>query len=68
MENKLDWTVKGIGFAFVILGIVWSLSIRFFCRSLCEAGSQTQLMMCNYLSLFVGVIIILSGVSLIKYL
>jgi len=54
-----------IGFIFIIFGLVWSFLNGFFCTNVCEACSFQELSPCFFLFLFVGIIFIVSGASLI---
>ena len=54
-----------IGFIFITFGLVWSFLNEFFCGSVCGACSFQELSPCFFLFLFVGVIFIISGASLI---
>ena len=54
-----------IGFCFVILGIGWALFNRVLCNQLCNSCKYGQLVPCYFLFIFVGIILVISGVSLI---
>ncbi len=55
----------GLGFAFIILGITWSVLDRFLCKSLCNICTYEQISPCFFLFLFVGIIFIMDGIRLI---
>jgi len=54
-----------IGFAFLILGVVWSSLNDYLCTNVCKNCSFIELSPCFFLFLFVGIIFIVSGVSLL---
>jgi len=54
-----------IGFAFIVFGLIWGILDKYSCNSLCRVCVYLQLSPCYFLFLFVGVIFIISGVSLI---
>ena len=54
-----------IGGFFILLGIVWASLNRFSCNRLCSSCAYEQLAPCYFLFLFVGIIFIVSGASLI---
>lgn len=56
---------KIIGFGFIIWGLVWSILNKFSCKLICEVCSNQQLSPCFFLFIFVGIIFIISGASLI---
>lgn len=55
-----------VGFGFKGFGFFWSLSDRFLCKSICrESCTASQSNTCSLLFLFVGIIFIVCGYSLI---
>ena len=56
---------KIIGFGFMGFGISGSMLDRTLCRGLCSICSSQQLSPCFFLFLFVGIIFIISGYSLV---
>lgn len=56
---------KIIGFGFMGFGILECILDRFLCRGLCSTCNSQQLSPCFFLFLFVGIIFILSGCSLV---
>ena len=57
--------VRIIGFGFIVFGILWAIFDRFLWNSLCSVCDFQQLSPCFFLFLFVGIIFIISGVSLV---
>jgi len=58
--------LKRIGWGFIFLGVSWSILDRFMCKGLCPVCSYKQLFPCYFLFLFVGIIFIVCGLSLIS--
>jgi hypothetical protein len=58
-------TKKIIGIGFVLFGTIWGLFNRFSCNLLCNICNYEKLAPCYFLFLFVGIILIICGVSLI---
>ena len=56
---------KIIGFGFMILGLLFSYFNNQSCIAICENCSKEQLSPCFFLLLFVGIIFIISGMSLV---
>jgi len=56
---------KIIGLGFIILGLLVSYFNSSLCVGICENCSKEQLSPCFFLLLFVGIIFIISGLSLI---
>jgi len=54
-----------IGFVFIVFGLVWSIFEKSLCSGLCEQCGTSQLQPCFFLFLFVGIIFIINGASLI---
>lgn len=54
-----------LGFVFVILGVLLSFLTRYFCGKLCGACLLGQAYPCDFLFLFVGIILVVSGTSLV---
>ncbi|MDD5191786.1 MAG: hypothetical protein PHH54_05145 [Candidatus Nanoarchaeia archaeon] len=54
-----------IGFVFIISGIVGGIVDRTICKNLCHICNQQQLSPCYFLFLFVGIIFVVSGYSLV---
>ena len=54
-----------IGFTFMVIGIFWGLLNKLLCSRLCETCSFQQVSPCYFLFLFVGVIFVVDGLSLI---
>ncbi|MBD3253006.1 hypothetical protein GF386_04700 [Candidatus Pacearchaeota archaeon] len=57
--------IKTAGISFIVLGLIMSILDRIICRQLCETCSSQQLSPCYFLFLFVGIIFIVNGASLI---
>jgi len=57
--------IRTAGIGFIILGLVLSVLDKIICRGLCEVCSTSQLSPCYFLFLFVGIIFIINGASLI---
>tara|TARA_Y100000310_G_C20597078_1_gene771065 strand:- start:275 stop:496 length:222 start_codon:yes stop_codon:yes gene_type:complete len=58
--------IKIIGFAFIIFGIIWAILDRIMCKGLCNVCTSDQLSPCFFLFLFVGVIFVIAGYSLVN--
>ena len=56
---------KVIGLGFMGFGILGGILDRMLCRGLCSTCSSQQLSPCFFLFLFVGIIFIISGFSLV---
>lgn len=56
---------KIIGFAFVKGGIIWAIFNKPFCRLISKTATYEQLAPCHFLFLFVGIIFIVCGASLL---
>lgn len=56
---------KIIGFVFIIFGLVWSLLNKVLCKNLCVDCLYQQISPCLFLFLFVGIVMIINGSSLI---
>ena len=54
-----------IGIILMLFGISWTFLNQFSCNKLCGSCSYGQLAPCYFLFLFVGIILIVSGVSLV---
>ena len=57
--------IKIIGFGFISLGILFGSINRIFCYYLCSVCNNEQLSPCFFLFLFVGIIFVVTGYSLI---
>ena len=56
---------RGIGIAFIVLGIVWAAFNSYFCNRICSGMcNYNQISPCYFLFVFVGIIFIVSGFSL----
>jgi hypothetical protein len=53
-----------IGFIFLGLGIIWSLMDKLLCSGICKSCASSELSPCYFLFLFVGIILVIDGVSL----
>jgi len=49
----------------MLLGVIWAFFNKFSCNQLCDSCSYEQLAPCYFLFMFVGIILVISGVSLI---
>ncbi len=56
---------KIIGFVFMGFGLLESIIDKYLCRGLCSTCSSQQLSPCFFLFLFVGIIFIICGYSLV---
>ena len=56
---------KIIGFVFIVFGVVVGSIDKWLCKSLCKTCLPSQLFPCIFLFLFVGLIFIIAGYSLI---
>jgi hypothetical protein len=56
---------RSIGFIFIIFGIVWSIFSKSSCRNVCSNCIPEELKPCYFLFLFVGIIFIISGASVV---
>jgi len=56
---------KIIGFVFISFGIIGGIVDKLLCRGLCNTCSSQQLSPCFFLFLFVGIIFVISGFSLV---
>ena len=56
---------KVIGFGFMGFGILGGITERLLCKGLCSTCNSQQLSPCFFLFLFVGIIFIISGSSLV---
>lgn len=56
---------KIIGFVFIGFGVLGGIFDRFLCRGLCSICTSQQLSPCYFLFLFVGIIFVISGYSLV---
>ena len=56
---------KIIGFVFIIFGVLGGILDRVLCKGLCSVCSSQQLSPCFFLFLFVGIIFVISGYSLV---
>jgi len=56
---------KIMGILFMIFGIIWSSLDKIICSSLCKTCGESELSPCFFLFLFVGIIFVLTGYSLI---
>ncbi len=56
---------KIIGFVFMGFGILGGLLDRLLCGGLCSTCNSQQLSPCYFLFLFVGIIFVISGYSLV---
>ena len=57
---------KTIGWGFIFFGVLWGILDRFMCKGLCSVCTSQQLRPCFFLFLFVGIIFIVCGLSLIS--
>ena len=57
--------IKIIGLILISIGLIWAILNRFSCRLLCNLCSYQDLAPCYFLFLFVGIVLIISGTSLI---
>ena len=57
---------KILGIIFIIIGIVWSIFESYLCEFLCDVCTKKQLSPCSLLFLFVGIILVVVGFSLVK--
>ena len=57
--------IKKIGFGFINIGLIWSLLNQCSCNYLCETCSYEQISPCYFLFVFVGIILIVCGASLL---
>ena len=53
------------GFGLIIIGMIFSVFNRYFCRFICNVCDNQQLSPCFFLFLFVGIILIIDGASLV---
>ena len=60
-------TIRGIvGWSFKCLGLFWSFADRFLCGGICDVKcTHAQSNICSLLFLFVGIIFIVSGYTLL---
>jgi len=56
---------KMIGAIFIAVGLIVSILDRFMCRKLCSNCTNQQLNPCFFLFLFVGIIFVVVGYSLL---
>lgn len=56
---------KSIGIGFILVGLVWSVFDKILCASVCEVCDESQKNPCVFLFLFVGIIFIVTGTSLV---
>jgi len=56
---------KIIIFLFIGFGILWSILDKFMCNRMCSVCTYKQLSPCYFLFLFVGIIFIVCGASLL---
>lgn len=56
---------KIIGLIFISFGVVGGVLDRFLCKGLCSTCTSQQLSPCFFLFLFVGIIFVISGYSLV---
>lgn len=56
---------EAIGFSILGIGILWSIFERSLCKNICETCTNQQLSPCFFLFIFVGIILIVDGASLI---
>ena len=54
-----------IGVGFMLLGIVWALLNQYSCNKLCGSCDYGQLAPCYFLFIFVGIILVIGGISLV---
>jgi len=54
-----------LGFVLILLGLGFGVGCQYSCKSLCGVCSNEQLGPCFFLFLFVGILFIVSGASLI---
>ena len=59
---KLKW----IGFGFIVQGLIEFLITNYSCKSLCFNCSFEQLKPCFFLLIFVGIIFIVIGISIMS--
>jgi len=57
--------IKKIGFGFISIGLIWSLLNKCSCDYLCKTCSYEQISPCYFLFVFVGIILIVCGASLL---
>ena len=65
MDDLRKNVTNTFGFAFMALGLLWSVFSGYLCESLCPTCMNPQLAPCFFLFLFVGIIFIITGASLI---
>ena len=53
------------GFGFIFFGIFWILIDKYNCRYLCRFNELNQSIFCVWVFIFVGIIFIVSGASLL---
>ena len=57
--------LKGVAYGFIILGIIEALISKYSCTSLCALCDSKQISPCFFLFLFVGIIFVVSGLSIL---
>lgn len=63
-KEGVNW-FRVLGFGFIIFGIIWSLLSNFSCSSICESCGLIEIKPCYFLFLFVGIIFVVNGFSII---
>jgi len=58
--------LKKIGWGFVILGLIEAVISGVSCKSLCQTCTAAQIKPCFFLFIFVSIIFIISGLSIIS--
>ena len=57
--------IKLVGYGFIIYGLIEFLITKWSCSSLCKTCTSIQLKPCLFLLIFVGVIFIVIGISVL---
>jgi len=60
----VNW-FRVLGFGFVIMGMLWCLFNKFSRTSICDSCELIEITPCYFLFLFVGIIFIVNGASII---
>ena len=63
--KKIEVIGNFIGFIFLIFGLIWITLEKMFCRKICMICNYEQISPCIFLFIFVGIIFIVSGASLL---
>jgi|APSaa5957512622_1039677.scaffolds.fasta_scaffold46025_3 hypothetical protein len=65
MKKEGDHRFRILGFGFILFGILWCSLNKLSCTSICKDCGLLDIKPCYFLFLFVGIIFIVNGTSII---